>query len=87
MVDKPFETIDVALIPSFIGGWTYGEDRYLKPFKLLDYQMTDTSIKLKLESIRKSKKHDEIKLLLIDVISVLKLSNYKVGNVNVGPFN
>lgn len=32
-----FENEDKVLLPSFFSEWTYGEDRYIKPFKLLTY--------------------------------------------------
>jgi hypothetical protein len=68
-----------------VGGWTYGEERYIKPFKLIEVDMKDNSIKVRFETVRKSKKYDEIKLLLIDVVSVLDISGYELNSLQVNP--
>ncbi|MCU6793082.1 hypothetical protein OB236_13230 [Paenibacillus sp. WQ 127069] len=82
-VSKPFELVDKELIPSLLRHWTYGEDRGIKPFKLIEYQMTESIINAKFETIRKSKKHDEIKLFLIDIVSVLKATEYDIDALQV----
>ncbi|MGG4442339.1 hypothetical protein, partial [Brevibacillus fortis] len=32
---NPLEKEDKLLLPSFLSTWTYGEDRFIKPYKLL----------------------------------------------------
>ncbi|NQX63267.1 hypothetical protein [Paenibacillus qinlingensis] len=83
VVNKPFEEVDIQMLPSFMEYWTYGEDKYIKPFKLIEVEMKDNSIKVRFETVRKSKKFDEIKILLIDVVSILDISGYEIYSLKV----
>lgn len=81
--DKEFENHDKEILPPFLKNWAFGEDRYIKPFTLIDFSMNNCSFVATFKTIRKSKKFDEIKFLLIDVVAVYKSYEYNVQSLKV----
>lgn len=77
------EKEDEVLLPSFFSEWTYGEDRYIKPFKLLTYSHDIRTVYVEYEIVRKSNNIDEIRLLLIDCLAVYEVSGNPILNVKV----
>ena len=82
-LDKEIDSDDKSILTSLGRSWTWGEDRRLKAFKLLDIEIDNRKILYILVTMRKSKKYDEIKYFLYDVGSFLDLCKYKLKNINV----
>jgi hypothetical protein len=74
---------DKQIISSLATDWTWGEDRKLKAFKLLDHKIEENIINLEYITIRKSKKHDEIKFFLYDIGSFLNYYQKEIVAIRV----
>ncbi|MED4586759.1 hypothetical protein [Brevibacillus choshinensis] len=74
---------DKMLLPSFLAGWTYGEDRYIKPFRLHKCEINSNNCFVEIEIVRKNKQLDEIKLLLIDFVSAYEVIGNPIINVRL----
>lgn len=83
IVNKEIDESDSNLISGFSKGWTWGEDRRIKAFKMEDPIIVGDRIFLKFLTIRKSKRYDEIKYFLFDLGAFLDLSDYKIIEINV----
>ncbi|SFS76721.1 hypothetical protein [Paenibacillus sp. BC26] len=81
--DVNIEGIELIAITSLASGWTWGEDRRIKAFKLLEESVTENRLYFKFRTIRKSKRYDEIKLFLFDLGSVLDLWECKIKSISV----
>jgi len=77
------ESLDITLLKSFGQSWTWGEDRRIKAFKLLDFKYENKDVIFKLETIRKSKGYDEIKYLLIDLGAYINHIGNKITNIQI----
>lgn len=79
----PLEKEDELLLPSFLSEWTYGEDRFIKPFKLLKCDLELRTVYVEYEIVRKSRNLDEIKLLLLDFLAAYEISGNSIVDVKV----
>lgn len=80
---NPLEKEDELVLPSFLSNWTYGEDRFIKPFKLLKCDLGLQTVYVEYEIVRKNRNLDEIKLLLIDFLAVYEVSGNPIVDVKV----
>lgn len=81
--NKPMTEDVIDLIAGFAKNWTWGEDRYIKAFKLLDETFNDMLISYILQTIRKSRSHDEIKYFLFDVGGLLYYKDNKISGITI----
>jgi hypothetical protein len=84
-IDKntPLDSDDIFVLRGLAKNWTWGEDRKIKAFNLLNYRIEENIIDLDYMTIRKSKKYDEIKYLLFDIGSFLDLYNKEIVSIRV----
>ncbi|MED4780494.1 hypothetical protein [Brevibacillus choshinensis] len=80
---NPLEKEDELVLPSFLSEWTYGEDRFIKLFKLLKCDMGLRTVYVEYEIVRKNRNLDEIKLLLIDFLAAYEVSGNPIVDVKV----
>lgn len=81
---KPIGTLNVQILESFFGSWTYPHGgKYIKPFKLLEFTSDETWLSAKVSLITKSKEVDELKMLLQDVLHFLNSDHIKVSRIDV----
>jgi hypothetical protein len=79
--NTPLDSDDKLVLSSLVKSWTWGEDRKIKAFKLLNHNIEENLIDLNYITIRKSKEFDEIKYFLFDIGSFL--SYYDKGIVSI----
>lgn len=80
---NPLEKEDKLLLPSFLSTWTYGEDQFIKPFKLLKCDLGLQTVHVEYEIVRKRQDLDEIKLLLIDFLAAYEISGNPIVGIKV----
>jgi hypothetical protein len=81
--NSPLDREDISILSSLAKSWTWGEDRKIKAFKLFNHKIEENSIVLHYMTIRKSKKHDEIKFFLFDIGSFLNYYNKEIVSIRV----
>lgn len=80
---NPLEKEDELVLPSFLSNWTYGEDRFIKPFKLLKCDLGLQTVYVEYEIVRNNRNLDEIKLLLIDFLAAYEVAGNPIVDVEV----
>jgi hypothetical protein len=77
------EELDLYILKSFGQSWTWGEDRRIKAFKLLDFQYINNRLVFDFKTIRKSRNYDEIKYFLFDLGAYIKHEGYEIKVVQI----
>lgn len=85
--NEPMTEDVIELLSGFAKHWTWGEDSFIKAFKLLDETFNDMLISYRLQTIRKSRSHDEIKYFLFDISSLLFYMDYKISGITIKEIN
>ncbi|KQY84187.1 hypothetical protein ASD24_10425 [Paenibacillus sp. Root52] len=83
LMAEDIEESELVLLRAFGQSWTWGEDRRIQAFELLDFQYKDQRIIFDFRTIRKSQRYDEVKYFLFDLGSVMEMSNNKIEEIKV----
>lgn len=73
----------ISCLTDFAKHWTWGEDRFIKAFKLLKEEFEDNRILYIFETVRKSRTHDEIKYFLFDIGGLVHFYNLEIIRIGV----
>jgi len=83
LIAEDIEESELPLLKSFGQLWTWGENRRIKAFELLDFQYIDKRLVFDFRTIRKSRRYDEIKYFLFDLGSGIEIGGNKIKEIQV----
>ncbi|MEY8744355.1 hypothetical protein AB9M62_34085 [Bacillales bacterium AN1005] len=83
LLAEDIEESELPILKSFGELWTWGEDRRIKAFKLLDFQYIDKRLIFDFRTIRKSQRYDEIKYFLFDLGAGIEIGGNKIEEIQV----
>ena len=83
LVADEIEESELTILKSFGQSWTWGEDRRIKAFELLDFQYINKRLIFDFRTIRKSQRYDEIKYFLFDLGAGIEIGGNKIEEIQV----
>ncbi|MCM3175439.1 hypothetical protein [Paenibacillus sp. MER 99-2] len=83
LIAENIEEPELSILKSFGQSWTWGEDRRIKAFELLEFQYIDKRLIFDFRTMRKSRKYDEIKYFLFDLGAGIEIEGNKIKEIQV----
>ncbi|GGH55348.1 hypothetical protein GCM10008014_24880 [Paenibacillus silvae] len=83
LLAEDLEESELSILKSLGQSWTWGEDRRIKAFELLDFQCINKKLVFDFRTIRKSQRYDEIKYFLFDLDAGIESGGNKIEEIQL----